>query len=100
MLQFPQASPNGRAAQPGDPGQPCDAATTTLEREGGRDQATSPFVGAGEELVQDGVSLGDSPPRGFIALRAGTMVRSLPVILRDHDELTPVKGASKKVSPL
>jgi hypothetical protein len=100
MLQFPQAPANGRAAQPGDQGQPREAATTGLQCEGGGDQPTTPFVGEGEELVQGGVLPGDSRLGMFAALGAGTAVRNPAVILWDHDELTRVEETRRKVSLL
>jgi hypothetical protein len=88
MRQFPQSATNGRAAQPGDRGQSRDAATTALHGKDGGDQPTSRFVREGEELVQDGVLLGDMPLRVFAALGAGADVRSPTVSVRRHDRLT------------
>jgi hypothetical protein len=95
MRQFPQASANGRAAQPGDRGQSRDAATTALLGEDRGDQPTSPFVREGEELVEGGVLLSNVPLRVFAALRAGTDVRNPAVILRRHDRLTRVEETTK-----
>jgi hypothetical protein len=95
MRQIPQAPANGSAAQPGDRGQPRDAATTALLCEDGSDQPTSRFVGEGEELVQGSVLLGDIPLRVFAALWAGTDVRSPAIILRRHDGLTRVEKTTK-----
>ena len=61
LRQIPQAPAKGRAAQPGDRGQPRDAATTALVCEDGGDQPTSRVVGEGEELVQGGVLFSGAP---------------------------------------
>ena len=91
MRQFPQAAANGRAAQPGDRGQSHDAATTVLYGKDGDDQSTSRFVGEGEELVQDGMFLGDIPLGIFAALGTGADVRSPTDSVRRHDRLTRVE---------
>ena len=70
VCQFPQASANGRAAQPGNRGQSRDAATTALQCKDGGDPPARHFVGQGEELVQGGVVLGDIPLGVFAALEA------------------------------
>jgi hypothetical protein len=95
MRQFPQAPANGCAAQPGDRGQPRDAATTALQGEDGGDQPASHLVGQGEELVQGGVLLGDIPLGMFAALEAGADVWSPVVILRCHDGLTRGEETTK-----
>ena len=95
MRQFPQAPANGRAAQPSDRGQSRDAATTALLCEDSGYQPTRRFVGAGEEVVQGGVLLGDIPLGVFAALETGADVRSPAVILRRHDGLTHVEETTK-----
>jgi hypothetical protein len=89
MLQLPQATANGHAAQPSDKGQLRNAAATVLVCEGRRDQPAGSFVGEDEELVQRRVLPGDSPLRVFAALGAGTAVRRPTVALRGHDKFTP-----------